>query len=59
MGVEVGDVRAALFFFSFILSLQGGRYYGNGKFQFRVFITVYYGLLQILRSCIMYITGLF
>jgi hypothetical protein len=38
---------------------RGGRYYGNGKFLLRVFITVYYGLLRILRSFIADITGLF
>ncbi len=36
----------------------GGRYYGNGKFLLRVFITVYYGLLRILRSFITDVTGL-
>ncbi len=28
----------------------GGRYYGNGKFLLRVFIIVYYGLLQFITE---------
>jgi hypothetical protein len=42
---------------SWRLNARRGRYYGNVKFLFRVFITVYYRILRILRSFITDITG--